>query len=113
MEQSFFLRSAAAGLSAMVRTSLAWTTRTRWSRKPRAGRAAWISASVADQVKGGDSRVGLQRPLGALDDDPAAVVATHDIHCDSHNRTERGEEPRPAPGSGQAPAVTVRTWRPL
>ena len=44
MELSRFLRSALAGLSSISTTSLAWTTRTRWSRKPRAGRAAWISA---------------------------------------------------------------------
>ena len=39
---------------------------------------------VADEVEGGDFLVGLQRPFGACDDDPATVVATHDIHCDSH-----------------------------
>src|ERR1035441_2817470 len=33
-------------------------------------------------------------PLGALDDHPASVVATHDIHCDSHKETQRGETPR-------------------
>jgi hypothetical protein len=38
-----FLRSALAGLSSISTTSLAWMTRTRWSRKPRGGRAAWIS----------------------------------------------------------------------
>ena len=40
--------------------------------------------SVADEVESGNFRVGLQRSLCAFDYDPAAVVATHDIHCNSH-----------------------------
>jgi hypothetical protein len=67
---------------------------------------------VADQVEGRDSSVGLQRPFGAFNDDPAAVVATHDIHCDSHKGTDP-DKLRGRPGIGQAPAVTVMTWRPL
>ena len=39
---------------------------------------------IADQEEGGDLLVGLESPVGAFDDDPATVVATHDIHCDSH-----------------------------
>ena len=39
---------------------------------------------VADQVEGGDVFVVLQRPFDAGNDDPATVVAAHDIHCDSH-----------------------------
>jgi hypothetical protein len=30
----------------------------------------------------------LQGPLYALDDHPAAVVSTHDIHCNSHIGTQ-------------------------
>jgi hypothetical protein len=48
-------------------------------------------AAVADQVEGGNPLVSLQSPLGALDNDTASVVATHDIHCDSHKRTGSGE----------------------
>ena len=39
---------------------------------------------IADQKKGGDFLVVLQRPLDAFDDDSASVVAAHDIHCNSH-----------------------------
>ena len=39
---------------------------------------------VADEIKAGDFFVGFQRQLRARDDDSAAVVAAHDIHCDSH-----------------------------
>ena len=39
---------------------------------------------VADEIKGGDFFAGLQRQFGAGNDDPATVVAAHDIHCDSH-----------------------------
>ena len=39
---------------------------------------------VPDQVKGCDLLVSLEGPFGAFDDDPASVVATHDIHCNSH-----------------------------
>jgi hypothetical protein len=28
--------------------------------------------------------IGLKRELRARDDNPATVVATHDIHCNSH-----------------------------
>jgi hypothetical protein len=41
---------------------------------------------VAHQVEGGDFFVAVKRPLGALDDDTAAVVAAHDIHRNSHTR---------------------------
>ena len=33
--------------------------------------------------------MGLQRQPDPIDDDPAAVVATHDIHRDSHKWKER------------------------
>ena len=44
---------------------------------------------VADEVEGVMARIGFECPFGAFDDDPATVVATHDIHCDSHKRKER------------------------
>ena len=59
---------------------------------------------VADQVESGDSSIRLERAFGAFDDDPASVVATHDIHCDSHKGVARGRTP------GHAPA-TVRRQR--
>jgi hypothetical protein len=40
---------------------------------------------VADQEKRLDIFVGLKRQLCARDDNPATVVAAHDIHCDSHD----------------------------
>jgi hypothetical protein len=40
---------------------------------------------VADKEEGGNFIVAFQRPFGAGNDDPATVVATHDIHCDSHS----------------------------
>jgi len=39
---------------------------------------------VADEEDAGDFLVFLQGALHAGDDDTAAVVTTHDIHCDSH-----------------------------
>ena len=39
---------------------------------------------MADQENGGNARVGFQRAFDSFNDDPATVVATHDIHCDSH-----------------------------
>jgi hypothetical protein len=39
---------------------------------------------VADEIKPGNFLAGLERQLGARDHDPAAVVAAHDIHSDSH-----------------------------
>src|ERR1019366_10387971 len=62
--------------------------------KPSLGQGGVDFAPIANQVKGGNPLIGLQSPLGALDDHPAAVVATHDIHCDSHKETQRGETPR-------------------
>src|ERR1041385_303818 len=40
---------------------------------------------VADEVEGADFVAGLECAFGAFDDDPTTVVATHDIHCNSHN----------------------------
>ena len=49
---------------------------------------------VADEEQGGNALVGLDGPQGAFNDHPAAVVAAHDIHCNSHNqdrpRAKRG-----------------------
>ena len=39
---------------------------------------------VADQIKLGDSRIGLKRKPDSIDDNSTPVVATHDIHYDSH-----------------------------
>jgi hypothetical protein len=61
--------------------------------KPALGQGGVDFAPIADQVEGGNPLVGLQGPLGALDDHPASVVATHDIHCDSHKETQRGNTP--------------------
>src|ERR1035438_3447378 len=78
--------------------------------KPALGQGGMDFAAVADQIESRNSLVGLQGPFGALDDHSASVVATHDIHCDSHKRTGSGET-RSASGNPQAPAVTVMTWR--
>ena len=66
--------------------------------KPALGQGGMDFASIADQVKSADALVGLERPLRAFDDHPAAVVATHDIHCNSHIGTGRGETSRCAKG---------------
>ncbi len=58
---------------------------------------------VSDEVKSGDFFVGLKCPLGAFDDDPAAVVTTHDIHCDSHKDGSNA-----ANWWGRAPSVLKR-----
>ena len=39
---------------------------------------------LADQKYGANFRVGGERTFDAFDDNPATVVATHDIHCNSH-----------------------------
>ena len=44
---------------------------------------------LADEMQLGDVRVGLQRLLDPIDDDFDSVVATHDIHDDSHKWKER------------------------
>ena len=77
------------------------------------GRAAWISAWLPTRKSAVISLVGLQGPLDAFDDDPAAVVATHDIHCDAHKMERAAGPPARAAEPNQAPAVTVSTWRPL
>ncbi len=56
--------------------------------KPALRQSGVYLASVADQEKGSDPLFGLQSPLDALNDHPAAVVATHDIHCNSHIGTQ-------------------------
>ena len=67
---------------------------------------------VADKVEGGNFVVAFQRPFGTGDDDPATVVAAHDIHCYSHRKRENAELSRANMLKVQ-PAFTVRTWRPL
>ena len=54
-----------------------------------------------------------QCPFDAFDDDPATVVATHDIHCNSHNGKSAESTRSAISRRNQAPAVTVMTWRPL
>src|SRR5258707_687492 len=44
---------------------------------------------VAHEINLSNRRVGLQRQPDPIDDDPAAVVATHDIDYDSHKSEER------------------------
>ena len=39
---------------------------------------------VADEKNARRCPVRLQGAFDAFDDDPATVVAAHDIHCDSH-----------------------------
>jgi hypothetical protein len=40
---------------------------------------------ITNEIKRGDFFAGLKRQFCACDDDPATVVAAHDIHCDSHS----------------------------
>jgi hypothetical protein len=91
---------------------------------------------MADQKNGGDVFVVLQRLFDAGNDNAAAVVAAHDIHCNSHgeksntqHRTSNIQHPIQLRTTGcpvlnvgcwmldvhqnQAPAVTLKTWRPL
>jgi hypothetical protein len=48
--------------------------------------------AVAYQKQRRDLLARLQCPHGPFDNDPAAVVATHDIHCDSHNKDRARRE---------------------
>ena len=47
---------------------------------------------IADKVEGGNFIIAFQRPFGTGNDDPATVVATHDIHCDSHSWIKNAEK---------------------
>ena len=66
---------------------------------------------VTNQKNIGEVFVVLKGPLGAFNDHAAPVVATHDIHSNSHIWTERRMGLRES--EDQVPAVTVMTWRPL
>ena len=63
--------------------------------KAALGQSGVDFASMADEIESGDLWIGLQSPIGAFDHNPATVVATHDIHCDSHKQTGSSET-RPA-----------------
>ena len=52
--------------------------------KPALRQGSMNLAPVTNEVKGGNSAISLQSPVGALADHTTAVVATHDIHCNSH-----------------------------
>ena len=78
----------------MVRTSLAWTTSTRRSCRWICSHGGADFGFVADEKQGGDGAVCVECLFDAFDDDPATVVATHDIHCDSHKRREREDKNR-------------------
>jgi hypothetical protein len=71
------------------------------------------SRFIPYQIKGGNPLVGLKSSFRAFDDDAAAVVATHDIDCNSHKNGLRPEGRNSARPPTQAPAVTVMIWRPL
>ena len=90
IEQSFFLRKPSTGLSSMVRNSEAWTTRTRDRRKPRLGQDSPDRLVWPTRKELGDLVRWTRAPLGALDHDPGAMVAAHDIHRDAHKLKERG-----------------------
>ena len=75
--------------------------------KPARGQGGMDLIPAADQEQCRYARVSFQRAQSPLDHDTTAVVATHHIHRYAHNLVA-GDEP-----TGQAPAVTVRTWRPL
>jgi hypothetical protein len=47
---------------------------------------------LANEVNLLDRSVGLQGELNTVDDGTTSVVATHDIHCDSHKAKERWRE---------------------
>jgi hypothetical protein len=55
----------------------------RWQRRMNCG-------LITDKKKRGNLFVGLKRELRARDDNPATVVATHDIHCNSHRWNKCG-----------------------
>ena len=69
----------------------------------------------ANEMERGNLFFRFERAFDAFDDDTRAVVATHDIHYDSHKWRERGRLPLASAISqmNQAPAVMVMTWRPL
>ncbi len=72
---------------------------------------------LANQMERADLLVSFERAFDAFDDNPAAVVATHDIHYDSHKWGKRRDIhicPLPQPSKmNQDPALMVMTWRPL
>jgi hypothetical protein len=61
-----------------------------------------------------DFLIGLQSKLGSGNDNAAAMVTAHDIHCNLHKRKMRwnnGANRRLT--DAQANASTVTIWRPL
>jgi GTP cyclohydrolase II len=52
--------------------------------KAASGQRSVNFSFVADEVKSGDVFVSLKCPFGAFDDDATTMIATHDIHCNSH-----------------------------
>jgi hypothetical protein len=49
----------------------------------------------ADKEQLADFRIGLQCDFDPIDDNPASVVTTHDIDCDSHKKKERSRKIQP------------------
>ena len=86
MEESFFLRSATTGLSSISTTSRGVDDADAMVAKTARRQRGVDFVLVADEIDGGDVLVFLQGALHAGDDDTAAVVAAHDIHCDSHGQ---------------------------
>ena len=70
---------------------------------------------VTHEAQLGDFAAGVERDFDALNDNLTAVVATHDIHYDSHKeKSAEGAIPHPRSKTGtQARASTVTTCRPL
>ena len=68
---------------------------------------------IAYQEESRDAGIELEGAFGPLHHDTTPVVATHDIHCYSHNGGLDAARSDPAGSRNQAPAVTDRTWRPL
>jgi hypothetical protein len=58
---------------------------------------------VADEIQGGDLLIGLEGAFGAFNDHTAPVVATHDIHCDSHKAALDAKKAAPAEESARLP----------
>jgi len=58
---------------------------------------------TAHEQDAGEPGFRLNGLLDARDDDPATVVATHDIHCNSHNAASRRAAAPPARGKIKRP----------
>jgi len=87
--ESFFLRMPSRGLSSIVRTSVAMDDLNARVRQAGTGKFRLDVRLITDQQRLRDAEIPWRAPVSVFDDDRTPVVATHDIHCESHKKETR------------------------